>query len=132
MVNLRNFLIRQSHLTHKISVKGGGCFQYLQIACNQEEAIYRGRIALDLGIDNAGIHIGGEGFAIYKRSQLLINFFVCTRNDLANNIVASCGLYVSSKYWQDFFGGGFAFCVKSVRLSLLRQWHTRGKRVCFA
>ena len=60
VIHQRNLPVGQGDLAHKIAAEGGRGFQCLQIAGHQQEAINGGRIALDLGIDHAGVDEGGE------------------------------------------------------------------------
>ena len=79
----------QGDLAHKIVAEGGRGFQCLQITGHQQEAVNGGRIALDLGIDHAGVDKGGDGFAVNQRGQTVINLLVRLAKHFPNNIVAA-------------------------------------------
>lgn len=89
VIHQRNLPVGQGDLAHKIAAEGGRGFQGLQIAGHQQEAVNGGRIALDLGIDHAGVDKGGEGFAVNQRGQTVINLLVRLAKHFPDNIVAA-------------------------------------------
>ena len=97
VVNKRDLLIGNGNFAHEVSTESGIGFNDLQISGNEQETVYRRRIALDLRVDNTRINIGQEGFALHKSVKFLVDGFIRFSKNLTDNIVATCGLPISTR-----------------------------------
>ena len=88
---------KNGNFAHEVSTESGIGFNDLQISGNEQETVYRRRIALYLRVDNTRINIGQEGFALHKSVKFLVNRFISFTENLTDNIVATCGLPISTR-----------------------------------
>ena len=88
-VDERNLFVGQSHFAHIILAVRLVAAHSLQITCHQQEAVNRGRIILNLRINDASVDVRNEGFALHQQLQTLHNIRRCRSQHLADDVIAS-------------------------------------------
>ena len=91
-VDERNLFVGQSYFAHIILAVRLVAAHSLQITCHQQEAVNRGRIILDLRINDTGVNVRNKGFALHQQLQTLHNIRRCRSQHLTDDVIASGGL----------------------------------------